>query len=250
MKSFFIVFFLFFLASCQSEVQPEHTASNVSEINYLMGNYKAEEILVKYTNPLEKTSVYLHKDTVAAFSRMIAAFEKEKNFPVKQHIYITSGFRSYEKQKEIWEGKFSGKRSMRVAVKGKTTEEINNLILEFSSAPGTSRHHWGTDFDINILQNSYYQKGGRGQYIYQWLADNAAKYGFCQPYNSYELRNNKGYREERWHWSYKPVASSLTKKWIELWQKGEMDFQGKFMGSDSLGNKPLEYVQSVNQSCL
>ena len=72
---------------------------------------------------------------------------------------------------------------MRESVEGKTPEQIINLILEYSSAPGTSRHHWGTDMDINALQNDYFSNKGNGAFLYEWLQKNAAKFGFCQPYN-------------------------------------------------------------------
>ena len=52
-------------------------------------------------------------------------------------------------------------------------------ILLYSSMPTTSRHHWGTDMDINSLENSYFASG-QGLKEYTWLKKNAAKFGFCQ----------------------------------------------------------------------
>lgn len=78
-------------------------------------------------------------------------------------------------------------------------------ILEYSSMPSTSRHHWGTDIDINSLDNSYFTKG-KGKKEYEWLVKNANDFGFYQVYTN---KNNgrKGYNMEKWHWSYLPLAN-------------------------------------------
>ena len=240
------------LLACKSEITPEIRAypEGVEKSAYLTGNYDPKKYLVEYTNPLEKNSFYLRKDTAAALKKMVADFSAETGIPVKQHIFVSSAFRSYNHQKDIWEAKYTGKRKMRVSIAGKSPQQIVDLILEYSSAPGTSRHHWGTDFDINVLTNDYYTTNGRGEYIYNWLRANAHKYGFCQPYNEYEKRNSKGYNEERWHWSYRPAAKILQQDWNNLYNSGDINFKGRFSGSDLLGSKPHDYVNSINSECL
>jgi len=49
--------------------------------------------------------------------------------------------------------------------------------------PGTSRHHWGTDVDLFSLDNKFFESGD-GKIWYSWMVQNAAKYGFCQPYTA------------------------------------------------------------------
>lgn len=105
---------------------------------------------------------------------MINDFEDSKPSSYKQHIFLVSSFRNFSHQKGIWESKFTGKKAMRVPIKGKSSEEIIGLILEFSSAPGTSRHHWGTDFDLNALDNAYFESNGKGKFLYDWLKENAS----------------------------------------------------------------------------
>ena len=58
-------------------------------------------------------------------------------------IEIVSAYRSYERQKFIWNRKFYSN-----AKKGISPMENINKIIEYSTLPGTSRHHWGTDIDI------------------------------------------------------------------------------------------------------
>ncbi|NJK84501.1 MAG: M15 family metallopeptidase [Saprospiraceae bacterium] len=38
-------------------------------------------------------------------------------------------------------------------------------ILKYSSMPGTSRHHWGTDIDLNSFSNSYFEQGEGKKYM-------------------------------------------------------------------------------------
>jgi len=44
--------------------------------------------------------------------------------------------------------------------------------------PTASRHHWGTDVDINSVDPDYFMNG-TGLKEYEWLKKNAYKYGFC-----------------------------------------------------------------------
>ena len=75
--------------------------------------------------------------------------------------------------------------------------------------PGTSRHHWGTDIDLNSFENSWFESG-EGLVVYNFLVENAEKFGFCQPYTPKGESRPNGYEEEKWHWSYMPVSGRLT----------------------------------------
>ncbi len=223
----------------------------VAKVKYLMGEYERAGNLEVFTNKSDKKAHTLRKETIDALKEMIEAYEhyRDREGESKQDIFIVSAHRSYTDQKSIWEQKYKGTRKMRESVEGKTPDQIINLILEYSSAPGTSRHHWGTDFDINALQNEYFGKEGRGAFLYKWLQKNAATFGFCQPYNDHSKRGNQGYKEEKWHWSYAPIANQLQKDWEESFNKKEITFTGKFSGSDLLGDRPLQYVTSINPDC-
>ena len=74
-------------------------------------------------------------------------------------LKIASGYRSFERQLLIWNNKFTGKTAIKNAI-GETVNisqltdiEIIHAILLFSALPGTSRHHWGTDIDLNNFTN-------------------------------------------------------------------------------------------------
>ncbi len=73
-------------------------------------------------------------------SEVIQAFEKMKKAAllVGIDIKVVSGFRSYERQRAIWNGKYKANRQA-----GLSPEENIQKIIEYSTLPGTSRHHWG-----------------------------------------------------------------------------------------------------------
>lgn len=184
---------------------------------------------------------YLRKEAALALSRMYAAMKKE--LP-EVTFWVQSSTRNWDTQKAIWERRWrehaSGKKKY-------TDRSIARAILRSSSMPGTSRHHWGTDFDINILQNDYYKKGN-GAKLYSWLQNRAGDFGFCQPYIA---ARRAGYMEERWHWSYMPLASEFQKRWNALFGKNPAAIvkDGGFIGHKSVIADAPVYVNSINESC-
>ena len=111
--------------------------------------------------------------------------------------------------------------------------------------PGSSRHHWGTDIDLNDLNNPSFEAGGKYQKVYEWLSAHAHEYGFCQPYTAGRAH---GYQEEKWHWSFSP----LSKPFLEEYKKtiSESDITG-FKGADLAPElHTVEYyVGGINQDC-
>lgn len=127
-------------------------------------------------------------------------------------LVIRSAMRNFDYQKGIWERKWTGETLVEGEDLSKTTPdpyERARKILRFSSMPGTSRHHWGTEIDLNAFENEYFEKG-EGLKIYNWLKDHAGEYGYCQVYTEKGPHRPYGYEEEKWHWSYLPIAQPLT----------------------------------------
>jgi hypothetical protein len=96
-----------------------------------------------------------------------------------------------------------------------TTEEREKEILAASSAPGVSRHHTGTDFDIgqtgtgkDELDPNLWQPGQKYSDLGRWLFHNAATWGFMRPFET-KGGYGTGYISEDWHWSYWPIAQAL-----------------------------------------
>jgi D-alanyl-D-alanine carboxypeptidase len=201
----FVACFLFEVAESQSITK-----------DYLLGRFnpeadnRFEKIPAEYSSG-SANGGYLRKEVLQAFAKMRQAAKNEG-----VTLTIVSATRNFQRQKSIWESKWTGKTS----VEGQDASQINDsaarakIILRFSAMPGTSRHHWGTDIDLNDLEDVYFQTP-EGRKVYAWLIANAPKFGFCQPYTSKLNFNRTGYEEEKWHWSYLPLSSELLKQYVQ-----------------------------------
>ncbi|MEC9221501.1 MAG: M15 family metallopeptidase [Bacteroidota bacterium] len=164
-------------------------------------NYHTHENFVlldrKYT---DGRNHYLCKDAAQAFTLMADdAASSDIN------LKVLSSSRNFSDQRRIWENKWQREDF----IEFDSGPQRCRAILEYSSMPGTSRHHWGTEVDIHSLNNSAFEKG-EGLRIYEWLTQHAADYGFFQPYTA---GRNRGYEEEKWHWSYYPVSGPMLEQY-------------------------------------
>lgn len=141
----------------------------------------------------DKPGMYLQKQALEAFKKMWDAARKDG-----VTLKMISATRTFSQQKNIWEGKWA-----RFAKEAPEPTARAKKIMEYSAMPGASRHHWGTDVDLNDLNNSAFETGGKYQKTYEWLVTHAHEHGFCQPYTA---GRPSGYNEEKWHWSYTPLA--------------------------------------------
>lgn len=227
-------------------IQPDSTILTT----HLMGQFDPlkdsdfVEIDPKYA---DRAGQYLHQAAYAAFIDMHEAAQKDGI-----ELTIKSATRNFARQKTIWESKWHGRRmlsSNEHAAKAYPDPVRRALkILEYSSMPGTSRHHWGTDIDLNAFVNSYFEKG-KGLKEYEWLTQNAARFGYCQPYTPKDSKRPDGYNEEKWHWSYLPLAKKLSDQYRIRLTDG--DIKG-FDGAETAKEIGVveKYVLGINQSCL
>ena len=116
-------------------------------------------------------------------------------------LKVVSSYRNFSREQAIWERKYD----RYTEEDGMEPLQAIDKIIEYSTVPGTSRHHWGTDLDLNNLNNSYFNNG-KGEKEYNWLVTNANAFGFYQVYTTKGV-NRTGYNLEKWHWSYLPLAS-------------------------------------------
>lgn len=203
---------------------------------YLLGRFNPE-IDARFAKPADEHTAgaarnqYLRKETYEAFVKMAEAAAKDG-----VTLVIISATRNFETQKSIWERKWQAEAAI-----ANEAERAKKILL-YSSMPGTSRHHWGTDMDLNDLNNEYFESG-EGLKIYQWLTAHAHEYGFCQPYTSKD-KGRTGYEEEKWHWSYTTLSVPLLeayKKTVSL-----KDISG-FKGSETAAQLDVikNYVDGV-----
>ncbi len=216
--------------------------------SYLMGKFNPSthpDFVVMNTTHTSGRGMYLRKDAYEAFKEMFTA---AKNDGID--LRIISATRPFSHQKNIWEGKWNGSRKVDGKNLAKTFpwgSDRAKKILEYSSMPGTSRHHWGTDIDLNKLQNSYFESG-YGKNVYLWLKDNAPRFGFRQPYTAKDSNRPNGYNEEKWHWSYVPVSVPLTRQYAQLLQNGSIEgFDGSEFAKEI--DMVKNYVLGVAPDC-
>ncbi len=171
----------------------------------------------------------MHKETAASFQRMKTAAAKE-NIAIE----VVSAYRSFERQKEIFERKYADFTS-----DGLAPLEAIKKIIEYSTIPGTSRHHWGTDLDLidangsprpqSVLQAKHFHGDGPFCKLKEWLNENAAEFGFYEVYTNNAQRN--GFKYEPWHMSYAPVSIPMLEAYRKLDIKTILQ-EEKIKGSD------------------
>lgn len=200
------------------------------------------------TQYANRAGLFLHKETYDSFKRMYAAAKEEGI-----NLIIKSATRNFDYQKGIWERKWTGvtkinDNTINAAMDFPKYNRRAQKILEYSSMPGTSRHHWGTDIDLNFFEN-YYFESGEGLRIYEWLSQHASEYGFCQVYTPKGNNRPNGYNEEKWHWSYLPIANQLM---AIAKQSLNSDMISGFQGSEVAKELDVvnKYVFGINPACL
>lgn len=164
---------------------------------------------------VENPQCTLHKGVIAPYLAMRAAAAAEGI-----DLVAFSGFRDFDRQLGIWNGKFRGERAMQdrsgrpLDALALSAAERVTAILWWSALPGASRHHWGTDFDVmdaSALPPGYklqvvpaeYQPGGPFERLTTWLDGHMHAFGFFRPYTT----DRGGVAPEPWHLSYAPVAA-------------------------------------------
>ena len=176
-------------------------ANNYEKIdkNILLGkfDYKKDTNFSVVSSKYSSKTIYLRKEVLLKFDQMYNAALEDG---IK--LILISGTRSFNHQKYIWDRKWA-----KNILKMDSISAVKE-IMKYSSMPSTSRHHWGTDIDLNSLENSYFEKG-EGKKIFDWLVANAFKYGFHMTYDNQEETKRSGYKMEKWHWSYMPISEQF-----------------------------------------
>lgn len=201
-------------------------SSHVIE-NYLSGKFDPAthpdfvSVPERYAN---RRGYYLREAAFNAFSKMHAAAHNDNIT-----LTIRSAARNFDHQKRIWNRKWHSKRHAIPDPKNR----VKN-ILKYSSMPGTSRHHWGTELDLNSFDNAWFS-AGEGLKLFNWMNANAHKYGFSRPYTAKDQNRPTGYNEEKWHWSYTPLSKPLLN-----------DAQGVLTDNNITGFSGSEYAASLS----
>lgn len=195
-------------------------------------DYKTDTTFTKVNAQHATKTLYLNKEVYIAFLEMHKAAATDGI-----DLIILSGTRNFEEQKAIWERKWDTYSNIEPLQRAQK-------ILEYSSMPTSSRHHWGTDLDLNSLSNSYFSTR-KGKAIYNWLNANANYFGFYQVYTTKE-NGRTGYNLEKWHWSYLPLADSYLEFYnSNITMEDIIGFKGYEQAEDL--NIMNDYVNGISQ---
>ena len=227
--------------SADNTLQTTEVVITTSDVeNYLTGNYNPAKhpafvkVPKRYAN---RKGYYLREEAFDAFKLMHAAARKDK---VK--LIIRSASRNFDYQKRIWNRKWQEKHKSFPDPKSR----VEN-ILKYSSMPGTSRHHWGTEVDLNSFNNGWFTYG-KGLKLFKWMNENAGKYGFHRPYTAKNSQRPTGYNEEKWHWSYTPLSKLMLNDAEGLITDNKIT---GFSGSEHAASLSIvkNYIFGVHPSC-
>ncbi len=181
--------------------------------NLLTG--KSTTHLVSLPNALSPNH-FLQQEVVTAFLSL-----QQKAKQAGFNLQPASSFRDFERQKFIWNAKFSGNRKVHND-NGKALDlskmddwQKCQAILRWSAVAGASRHHWGTEIDIfdpDLLPKNQslqlepweYQTGGYFEEFANFIQNHAACFGFYLPFSATD--KNKKIGIEPWHISYQPIS--------------------------------------------
>lgn len=203
--------------------------------------YSILELMGKVDIELYGKSINLRKKAHDAFVDMKKAAYKDGI-----DIKIVSSYRDFYRQEGIWERKY-----LRYTEDdGMEPLDAIDKIIEYSTIPGTSRHHWGTDIDItdgyrkvegDVLDPSKFENNGPFVDLKKWMDENSNDYDFYLVYTDNPGR--RGFKYEPWHYSYAPTSIPMLtefrrKNILKLLQEED------FIGSEHFTNGFIKnYIQ-------
>ncbi|MBL7822284.1 MAG: M15 family metallopeptidase [Saprospiraceae bacterium] len=221
-----------------------NTYNFIEEDDFIYGKFQPDDHpqFVKIDNFYCDKNSYMLQEAYDAFVSMAEAAKADSI-----ELKIISATRNFEYQKEIWEKKWVGETlvdHMKLNKSHKNPIERARKILEYTAPPGFTRHHWGTDIDINSVEEEYFNTT-EGAKVYAWLKNNAPKFGFCQIYTEQDSLRPSGFKEEKWHWSYIKIAHKI---WVNQMDRYSENNLCNFKGYQSVRklNFAKEYLSSIN----
>ena len=163
-----------------------------SKIYFLNEHYEPQsltEIPEEYIYEKDKT-IEFQTDAWPFLESMLDEIKNTEN----GELFIASGYRSFDYQEDL--------KNSYVIKYGEGTANT------FSADQGYSEHQLGTTIDFTTKSLSGNLNGFDKTDEYEWLVENAYKYGFVLSYP----KGNTYYRYEPWHWRFVGVSLSTYLK--------------------------------------
>ena len=214
--------------------------------------------LIPYEELIGKGQPQLFGDGYRLRKEAHEAFIQLSNAALKSdiHIEVVSSYRSYAHQNRIWTRKYNQNID-----NGLSPEASIQKIIEYSTIPGTSRHHWGTDLDIidanvlrprNVLNPKHFRSGGNFEKLKSWMDAHAQEYGFYLVYTEAEERN--GFKYEPWHYSYKPLSKVYLENYLNYDLKSIINSErligGEYFSDEFINDYMTQNILDINPELL
>lgn len=122
--------------------------------------------------------------------------------------YVCSGYRTYDKQWELFENK-----KLRLLDAGVDPDEVAEIAARSVAVPGTSEHQLGLAVDIIDYYYTNLDQGQEDTTTQQWLMENCWRYGFILRYPN-GSSDITGIIYEPWHYRY--VGDECAKEIFDL----------------------------------
>ena len=186
--------------------------ATIPALAFSSSNLPYNELIGKGNPKLFGDTYKLRKDAHLTFIKMKAEALKEGI-----NIQVVSSYRDFNHQNRIWTRKYNTFIKQRLL-----PQKAIEKIIEYSTIPGTSRHHWGTDLDIidgnakqpiHVFKAEHFHGNGPFCKLKEWMDVRANSFGFYLVYTDNANRN--GFKYEPWHYSFKP----LSKPYLEDYKK-------------------------------
>lgn len=229
-----------FLKSCVAI--PVLSALPLSDLLASPSHFTTDELIGKGKPNLVGDGFTLRKKAATAFVKM-------QNAATQQglKIKVASSYRSYAHQNRIWERKYR-----QYTKAGLSPQATIQKIIQYSTIPGTSRHHWGTDLDIiedipsppqNVLNPKNFATDGPYHKLHGWLQQHAEKFGFFMVYTNKKER--KGFSYEPWHFSFAETSIPMLTAYKKLDLQKILQ-KNKLMGSSYFSTEFIQQYKKEN----
>ena len=165
-------------------------------------NYAPEVLQVlDASSTLYGKSIDLEVTTAAALQAMLLCMRADGI----TDTYVTSGYRSYTYQSQLFALYVNQEMSKNPAL---TREEASVLAETYSARPGYSEHQSGLCVDLMTTTMGNLDASFENTAAFRWLQENAAQFGFILRYPK-DKEATTGYTYEPWHYRFVGRAAAL-----------------------------------------
>lgn len=184
------------LTSTQQDLTEDRRLILVNKDHTIPQNYELE--LFQLTN-----GVYVDSRIYPDLQQMFDDARNDGIYPT-----VSEGYRTHDEQQKMMDDKINS-----FVLQGYSEDTAESLAKEWVAEPGKSEHELGLALDINADENGF----SSDREVYDWLSENAYRYGFILRYPQGK-EHITGIDHEPWHYRYvgKEYAQEIYTQQITL----------------------------------